>query len=298
MPEAVRGRKIEKNMSHFTVMVIGNNPQDQLAPYHEFECTGVDDQYIQDIDQTQDILDLMSGDDPMTLQEALECHGLDDRTINDGGAPDTAGPHKYGYAVLDSSGLLIKAVDRTNPNAKWDWRTLGGRWSGFLLLKNGRKADSAIKKDIDFDLMAERAKAKAIDQYNDLAKQFGGEIPKIDISWKEMLADQSFADHDARRDAYWAQPALAKMKELKIDTFYTDLEDYQCTVEEFGNRAADESIATYALVIGSKWYAKGEMGWFGMSSGDVDQSEWNEKVRQMLASVSDDTLISIYDCHI
>jgi hypothetical protein len=26
-------------MSHFTVLVIGDNPEEQLAPYHEFECT-------------------------------------------------------------------------------------------------------------------------------------------------------------------------------------------------------------------------------------------------------------------
>lgn len=285
-------------MSHFSVMVIGSNPENQLAPYHEFECTGENDQYVQDIDNTNEVLELMTGDKPMTLQEALEYHGLEDRTIKEGETPDTDGAHKYGYAVLNANGKLVKAIDRTNPNKKWDWYQLGGRWSGFLLQKDGRKVDSALKKDIDFGLMASRAKTKAIDQYNDLAKQFGGEIPKIDILWSQMCSDTSFESSNARRDAYWSQPALAKMKELKIDTFYTDLEDYQCTVEEFGNRASDKSIATYALVIDSKWYAKGEMGWFGMSSDSVEQSDWNVKVREMIAGIPDDTLISIYDCHI
>lgn len=285
-------------MSHFTVMVIGPNPEDQLAPFHEFECTGFNDKYVQDVDKTQELLDLMSGDEPMSLEDALGDHGFEERTISEGETPDTDGDHKYGYAVLDASGKLVKAIDRTNPNAKWDWYRLGGRWSGFLLQKNGKKVDSAFKKDIDFALMAERAKTKAIDQYNDLAKQFGGEIPKIDIFWSQMLADKSFTDHQVRRDAYWAQPAMAKMKELKIDSYHTDLEDYQCTAEEFGNRAADKSIATYALIVDSKWYAKGEMGWFGMSTGDCDQSEWNAKVREMIEGIPDDTLISIYDCHI
>lgn len=35
-------------MSHFTVLVIGPNYEEQLAPYHEFECTGCDDEYVQD----------------------------------------------------------------------------------------------------------------------------------------------------------------------------------------------------------------------------------------------------------
>lgn len=26
-------------MSHFTVLVIGDDPELQLAPYHEYECT-------------------------------------------------------------------------------------------------------------------------------------------------------------------------------------------------------------------------------------------------------------------
>lgn len=41
-------------MSHYKVIVIGADPESQLAPYHEFECTGRDDQYVQDIDVTED----------------------------------------------------------------------------------------------------------------------------------------------------------------------------------------------------------------------------------------------------
>jgi hypothetical protein len=33
-------------MSHFSVMVIGENVEEQLAPYHEFECTGVDNDIL------------------------------------------------------------------------------------------------------------------------------------------------------------------------------------------------------------------------------------------------------------
>ena len=33
-------------MSHFTVMVIGKEPEKQLQPYHEYECTGIKDEYV------------------------------------------------------------------------------------------------------------------------------------------------------------------------------------------------------------------------------------------------------------
>ena len=41
-------------MSHFTVLVIGENPEKQLAPYHEYECTDRADEYVQDVDITEE----------------------------------------------------------------------------------------------------------------------------------------------------------------------------------------------------------------------------------------------------
>lgn len=42
-------------MSHFSVLVIGDDIEKQLAPYHEFECTGIDDEYVQEIDITDQL---------------------------------------------------------------------------------------------------------------------------------------------------------------------------------------------------------------------------------------------------
>jgi hypothetical protein len=41
-------------MSHFTVLVIGDDHEKQLAPFHEFECTGEVDEHVQSIDQTDE----------------------------------------------------------------------------------------------------------------------------------------------------------------------------------------------------------------------------------------------------
>jgi len=40
-------------MSHFSVLVIGSSVEEQLAPYHEFECTGKDDRFVQEVDVTE-----------------------------------------------------------------------------------------------------------------------------------------------------------------------------------------------------------------------------------------------------
>lgn len=41
-------------MSHFSVIVIGPDVEHQLAPYHEFECTGVNDEHVKDVDITEE----------------------------------------------------------------------------------------------------------------------------------------------------------------------------------------------------------------------------------------------------
>ena len=129
-------------MSHFVVMTIGDDYEAQLAPYHEFECTGENDQYVQDVDITEEFLGEMEraeeGEDPLTC--ALEYYGYENRVVSDESEIDRDDDHKYGYVVM-KDGQVIKAVRRTNPNAKWDWYCVGGRWTGFLRLKDGAKGE-------------------------------------------------------------------------------------------------------------------------------------------------------------
>lgn len=60
-------------MSHFTVLVVGEDVASQLAPYHEFESTGIDDEYVKDVDVTADVRTRI--DDGATLDEALAYWG-------------------------------------------------------------------------------------------------------------------------------------------------------------------------------------------------------------------------------
>ena len=41
-------------MSHFTCLVIGDNYEEQLQPFHEFECTGTNDEHVVEVDVTED----------------------------------------------------------------------------------------------------------------------------------------------------------------------------------------------------------------------------------------------------
>lgn len=201
-------------MSHFSVIVLsapGEKLEEQLAPFHEFECTGLDNQYVQDVDITEEarkkyaeqtetyyrLLDgtLVPSSDPMFFRDPTPeeekryvGHGIVEgvyftsRDWGDGrgyrakvkfkpeGAEEVEVPvshrepfaqwaadwygkkfarqgegldhkeHKFGYVLIKPTigaytpgeCAVVKVVRRTNPNAKWDWYQVGGRWSGFF----------------------------------------------------------------------------------------------------------------------------------------------------------------------
>lgn len=131
-----------KIMSHFSVLVIDTegytDVEDVLAPYHEFECTGHNDEYVQDVDITEEC-----------KEHGLDSWGLTNKIVYNFDEIDIDNTHKFGYAILSKDGEIIKAVNRTNPDRKWDWWTEGGRWNNMIPLKTGEMVNSAYLKDID-----------------------------------------------------------------------------------------------------------------------------------------------------
>jgi hypothetical protein len=179
-------------MSHFAVLVVGNDVEEQLAPFHEFECTGIVDEYVQDIDITNDVLTEWNTKMTKCLRdidgklhpkyderfvrdvvkdgivvphhteyyvpegfEEIEVPLKDVQTFKDyvedyyGYIEKTSEDHDSGgYYTTDELGLITSIVRRTNPNAKWDWWVIGGRYRDLLLTKSGTLVDSALVSDI------------------------------------------------------------------------------------------------------------------------------------------------------
>jgi len=291
-------------MSHFSVLVIGPDVDGQLARFHEFECTGTDNQYVQDIDQTQEVLaayeDHKHDPDYPTLADFVE-HYYGIETVAHGAQPDTAGTHKFGYALLDEQGAITTVVKRTNPDKKWDWYVIGGRWDGYFTLKNGRSANQARKGDIDLDRMRADADAQVRKTYAET-----GYHPGLSWrTWEAVLADTTLGDIDKKRAAYHHQPDLQKVQATHkaaagphAGVFF----DYDtllgCDADAYVAATSGGGITPYALVHEGRWCAKGEMGWFGLSRDDTNQANWTQQVRALIDSLPDDTLLTAVDCHI
>lgn len=331
-------------MSHFSVLVIGEDHEEQLAPFHEFECSGIDDQYVQDIDiteevrkeydtQTDQMLKAPDGslhhpDAPRKVEGAppssewekvrvpvrgmvslhefiRQDYGLE--TIPYPWGIDLRDRHKYGYCLLAEDGSVAKVIDRTNPQKKWDWYVLGGRWTGFFRLKSGASgalgdpglmtgtaspgtADQARKGDIDFAAMWADAAVQAGNRWDEVFRATGGETWE---RWETLLGRHPDDIKEARR-LYWGQSAIAKMH--KIHVFHPD--HFLCTREEYTESVSRDGVTTHAVIKDGQWYEKGRMGWWGVVHDKQDEDAWREEFQRLIDDLPDDTLLSVYDCHI
>ena len=61
------------------------------------------------------------------------------------------------YGDEDSFNERGDQMSTYNPKSKWDWYSVGGRWSGLLTFKNGQTGDSGYSKFIDFERMRDDA---------------------------------------------------------------------------------------------------------------------------------------------
>ena len=123
----------------------------------------------------------------------------------------------WGYELDENDNLL----STYNPNSKWDWYCVGGRWNGFLVLKERREDGSIIEVN----------------------------------------------------EAYFNEIDWDYMKEWNRIPF--------CFVNEDG-----------------EWYEKGEMGWFAITTNEMEADTWQATFEEYINTVEDDCLVTVVDFHI
>jgi hypothetical protein len=176
-----------------------------------------------------------------------------------------------------------------NPNAKWDWWQLGGRYEGWLTVKAGTERDTLIfggpgvfghdknayvrpdgrfgcdgcrKADLDFDCERER------------------NIASVKERWERMVAEGHENSADLRKFKYGFE-----------------LED---TFESVMAQAEHENpFLTFAILLDGHWYEKGHMGAFGIVNGSKSQiSGWCGEVNDLWNKIPYDAVVVVVDCHI
>ena len=286
-------------MSHFTVLVIGDNPNEQLAPYDEgIEMPEYKDGLVK-LDEIKSFTDTYASYDKERSYGAKgEEEALKNIKLSFDELYEIYGEDWNSKCWKKDENNEWVNYSTYNPKSKWDWKVLGGRWAGKLKLKdnsegtlqtpkiNGiyheidknkrdnykknleeRKVDSAKVKDIDFSMDQEK--------YNEAAR-----------FWELYIEGQ--------------EPKDEKDKEL-IDFPYYKKEYYTKRYNSKKDYAESEaSFSTFAVVRNGEWFEKGKMGCWACHSATPEQEvEWdNDFYNKWLKEMPGDTLISVFDCHI
>lgn len=321
-------------MSHFTLIVVGSNVDEQMAPFAEqefeekyavfndteeecrveYESKEVDLVILADGSIHNKYESIFKKNVPMSFSNDYVYP--EDATIRKGKFSELYDTFEDFMAYWHGSSKRDEKENRYgywhNPNAKYDWYTLGGRWAGFFKLKDnasgvagkgslvgGNKAplgwaDSVKVKDIDFEGMFAQSKESANKTYDELeAVLKGRQLP----SWKACLAKYG-DDVDAARKEYGS---LDVVKDLNSSNFFVmgDFVDYfGNSREEYLEKCKLQTMMPYAVLMDGVWYQQGEMGWFGMSNDEMTQEEWNKQFWEVINSLNPETELNLLDCHI
>lgn len=154
----------------------------------------------------------------------------------------------------------------SNPNSKWDWYEIGGRWLESLRDYNGNYFDTLKIADWDYNYIP----PNAVERYS--------RYWEITVEGAEKTEDEK-------------------------DQFFT-LYSPQYYLQKYGNKSnyikAMLTFSTYALLTpDGDWLEPGQMGWFGISHADpVDEGMWERDFTSLIDTFDKDMYITIVDCHI
>jgi hypothetical protein len=351
-------------MSHFATLVVIEDALDKdpdkireivdkaMAPFMENCCAEPDKMYMQFYDLEDEYLkDYEEGSREMVVMpdgrlllpwdEAFKKKPTKEDPFPQAKAPEDLPrkqvPFKESYSTFEE---FVKewhgraARDETynrygyfqNPNAKWDWYEIGGRWAGFFQLKKGHvgalgkqynftgeleksqtRADMCFKNAVDFEAMRRECEGKAAVRYDKVMEAI--KLTPVADSWEMILAEFDLKnnpkDIDVAREKYHDQPRVKAFQELtrseggiSLFGWMAGVEEYQIPREQYLLNARNNAAVPFAVIKDGKWNESGTMGWWGITTNEKDPETWNAMVNKLYDELPDQTLLVICDCHI
>ncbi len=139
---------IKMSMSHFSVLVVGDDVESQLEPF------------VEEVDKDSPYAEFML----KVEKDEAEEYRKNELNLEFWKTKEKRDERKKYLEMSiedymkEYTGLIVRKNGDWgyigNPNAKWDWFVIGGRWASSLFLKKGRKnVDQSLKKDIDLEKM-------------------------------------------------------------------------------------------------------------------------------------------------
>jgi hypothetical protein len=160
-------------------------------------------------------------------------------------------------------------------NPKWDWYLIGGRWTGFFLLK--QRAEGFL--GIPGPFINSPTDPRAADQAR-----------KGDIDWSAMRARARL-----RAEEIW-EKAMQSTDPYRIKWGYglyrTD------NKESFIAREGLFAGTPFAVLKHGNWIERVQKAWTSEAPSERSISEWHKKFQSLLEEIQDDEVLTLVDCHI
>lgn len=305
-------------MSHFTVVVCTPGPDHldallapfdenlEVAPFCDYEDGGPSDHWA--VSSLRKNAGLNPDDATLTWAQVAEAHN-----------------RRYG----DETPLLLNDDGRActmstrNPQAKWDYWRVGGRWGGYFACRPGctrltikpqarwdspdikpGRCDGGPKRALDLDGMRDERAAEArlrYAEYAGLVKDTPEALPWHTFS--DNISPENGYTLEQAREEYHSQPRMQALKGTPFDEPFGD-----DPAEEFGGKSEQRyaEIARARAVPGfatvttdGRWMAPGRMGWFAAhDDSEGDRIGYWEAANAYIGGLSDDTWLIAVDCHI
>lgn len=303
-------------MSHFSVVVCIEDPErltEVMAPYDENREVAPYEDYEEGEPAAY-----------WAVTSLREHEGLnpDDATLTWAQVAE-AYNRRYGGdespLVATGDGLRAYTISTRNPDAKWDYWRIGGRWGGYFPYHaDAAKAvmqpasgwdspgfkplhcDGGPKSALNLDALRAEKGEEARKTWAEFRALTDG-TPEAK-SWAQFVADVK-AERltiDEARTLYHDQPRVRAIKDSDFRWADDPIATFGQPEDRYVAIEVARAVPGYATVtLDGKWMAPGRMGWFGVSTDE--QSErigyW-EVANAYIESVPDSAYLIALDCHI
>ncbi len=263
-------------MSHYAVLVIHNENQNfdkLLAPYSENL-------------EVEPYLEYKHDD---ALKALRDEYGYEEEEIDD---------TLLESFVKEYSSYSLKDGDvytTYNPNSKWDWYSIGGRFSDKLELtdegieeaikqyNHGWFGQASKEEQIEYVKDTDSAPIKYIKWHTTLSQEEKDELRRW---WEINVEGDELRDGEEKDEYFFWNPDWFRRR-------YKDADTYIKT----------EEMTTFFAVLtpDGEWHEPSKMGWFACTDGEPeDELKWDLEFydRFIKPNLDSDLICTVVDCHI